>query len=175
MGEENRAPSPQAQSTADLAVASRGPTWPSLDRRARQSRRDKATRSWDSILGLRRRKSGRRLKESENIYVDRYRRRDVALLAAILLLNVCDAFFTLRWLEMGGHEANPLMDRLLQAGDFAFLLQKSFVVGIWLVILVVHKNFRTARIGLWSLFVLYVGVLLYHFVLHASGVSPTSG
>ena len=77
---------------------------------------------------------------------------------------------------MGGREANPLMNWLLSFGDSAFLVQKCVVVGIWLIILTVHKNFRIARIGLWSLFALYTGVLIYHFVLQSGiiGSAPNA-
>ncbi|MFT5696947.1 MAG: hypothetical protein ACI9QQ_002929 [Myxococcota bacterium] len=83
-----------------------------------------------------------------------------------------DAFFTLRWLGMGGGEGNPLMDMLIRANDMLFLLQKCVVVGLWLVILIVHKNFRIARYGLWGAFILYTGILFYHFALQAGGPLP---
>ena len=39
------------------------------------------------------------------------------------------------------------MDFFLDIGPGAFLVQKCFVVGAWLLLLLVHKNFRFARIG----------------------------
>ena len=104
--------------------------------------------------------------------MDLYGTGDVLLLSGIFVLNIFDAFFTLRWLQLGGVEANPLMDRLLQTNDLLFLFQKCFVVGIWLLILMVHKNFRVARLGLWMLLLVYAGLLVYHFVLQAEGVPP---
>lgn len=146
-----------------------------LERRSGEDRRGQPTRIWDSLFGRKLRKHGRREGESENTYVDVYRRRDVGLILGILLLNILDAFFTLRWLDMGGGEANPIMDQLLEhGGDFAFLVQKCLVVGLWLVVLIVHKNFRIARVGLLSLFAIYGLLLLYHFVLQTSGVPPTA-
>ena len=142
------------------------------ERRESTDRRDAPTRGWDSLRGFYRRTKGRRQGESENIYVDSYTRQDVALTLGVLVLNILDAFFTLRWLGMGGGEGNPLMEMLIRAKDMLFLLQKCIVVGLWLVILVIHKNFRIARLGLWAAFILYLGILLYHFVLQTSDTPP---
>jgi D-alanyl-lipoteichoic acid acyltransferase DltB (MBOAT superfamily) len=61
---------------------------------------------------------------------------------------------------------------LLEIGEGAFLLQKCIVVGVWLIVLVIHKNFRLARIGLYSLAGVYSLLILGHFALIASDVSP---
>jgi hypothetical protein len=136
-------------------------------------RRSRPTSVWDSLRGLRGRQYARRSDEGENTYVDVYQPRDVAMLMSILVLNVLDAFYTLRWLQIGGREANPLMNWLLELGDAAFLIQKCVVVGLWLIVLTVHKNFRIARMGLWSLLILYSALLLYHFFLQAGyGLPP---
>lgn len=142
------------------------------DRRTSADRRDTPTRCWDSILGFHRRKRGRRAGESEDIYVDQYSGQDVALTIGILTLNILDAFFTLRWLGMGGGEGNPLMEMLIRSNDMLFLLQKCVVVGLWLVVLMMHKNFRIARWGLWGALALYTGILFYHFALQAGGPPP---
>lgn len=137
------------------------------DRRGDSERRESPTRIWDSILGFSRRARGRRDGEIENIYVDSYTREDLLLTVGVLVLNILDAFLTLRWMSMGGGEGNPLMDMLIRSNDILFLFQKCVVVGVWLVILVIHKNFRIARLGLWGAFILYSGILLYHFALQA--------
>jgi hypothetical protein len=62
---------------------------------------------------------------------------------------------------------------LLELGDgHVFLLQKCFVVGMWLIILLMHKNFRIARVGMWSMLVLYSLVIAFHLAIIASGVEP---
>jgi len=104
--------------------------------------------------------------------VDRYSKQEVALLLAIFVLNVADAFFTMRWLQRGGREANPIMEFFLDIGPAAFLLQKCVVVGLWLVILLVHKNFRFARIGLYSAFAVYGALLILHFGILFFGIEP---
>jgi len=149
------------------------PQSPNGDRRIGDDRRDSPTKSWDSLFGFHRRERGRRTGESENIYVDAYSKHDVALTVSILVLNILDAFFTLRWIDMGGGEGNPLMNVLIETSDLMFILQKCLVVGLWIVILMIHKNFRIARFGLWGALILYAGILLYHFSLQSAGVPPS--
>ena len=145
--------------------------WGGLDRRD-GDRRDRPTRPWNGIFGPRRRTHGRRSGDRVG-YVDRYSRRDVALILAVFTLNVGDAFFTMLWLERGGQEANPIMDFFLDIGPGAFLLQKCIIVGIWLIILLVHKNFRFARIGIYVSLAAYAALMLVHFGIIASGIDPT--
>ncbi len=136
-----------------------------VDRRREADRRDRPTRGWDALRGRGQRLAGRRGEEIDRIYVDRYRRGDVLLVVGIFVLNLLDAFFTLRWLQLGGREGNPLMEEILSSNEFLFLAQKCFVVGICLVVLVVHKQFRVARFGLWALFSVYGALVLYHALL----------
>jgi hypothetical protein len=96
----------------------------------------------------------------------------VALLMAIFLLNVGDAFFTMLWLDRGGREANPVMDFFLDIGPIAFLMQKCLVVGFWLVLLLVHKNFRFARIGLYASLLVYGILMIIHFGIIAFDIEP---
>jgi len=151
------------------------PTWPEADRRSHHDRRHRPTPSWAAFLGLRRRRAGRRAGETQDVYVDVFRSSDILLLVGIFVLNIFDALFTLLWLERGGGEGNPIMKWMLEEGDYVFLIQKCLVVGLWLVFLMIHKNFRFAKIGLWSLATFYALVILYHFVLIASGVDPKTG
>ncbi|MEZ4216000.1 MAG: DUF5658 family protein [Myxococcota bacterium] len=138
------------------------PTWPVVDRRRSADRRSRPTRFFDSVLGHRRRRAGRRAGEGADQYVDRLGTRGIALALAVFALNIFDAFCTLVWLRRGGSEGNPIMDWALDAGDSVFLFQKCFVAAIWIVVLVVHKNFRLARLGLWSLLVVYALLAIYH-------------
>jgi hypothetical protein len=137
------------------------------DRRGGERRRG-PTRPWDFLLGRARRHRGRRTGDHLRTYVDRYRRRDLLLLVAVFALNILDALFTLIWVGEGGGEKNPLMDRLLQSGDQVFINVKFFISGLAFVVLVAHKNFKLARVGLWALFAIYVGVFLYHILLQTS-------
>jgi hypothetical protein len=141
------------------------------EERRKADRRNQPTRPWSGFLTPLRRAHGRR-SEDQASYVDRYTKQDVILLLTIFLLNVGDAFFTLLWLSRGGREANPVMDFFLDIGPWAFLGQKCLVVGLWLVILVVHKNFRMARIGLYSALFVYGMLMILHFGIIALGIEP---
>lgn len=144
--------------------------WEASDRRV-GDRRDAPTRPWTSFFTPQRRARGRRAEDVRS-YVDRYTRRDVLLVMSIFLLNVGDAFFTMLWLSRGGREANPVMDFFLDIGPWAFLAQKCLVVGFWLLILLVHKNFRFARIGLYASLVVYALLMILHFGIIALGIEP---
>jgi hypothetical protein len=144
--------------------------WTGPDRRA-ADRRDAPTRLLPSRSTPARRAGGRRDTDHSS-YVDRYTKRDVALLMTIFLLNVGDAFLTMMWLERGGREANPVMDFFLDIGPTAFLVQKCIVVGFWLVILLAHKNFRFARLGLYASLVVYALLMILHFSIIALKIEP---
>jgi hypothetical protein len=145
------------------------------DRRKQDDRRARPTSMRSTLLGLSRRRAGRRAGERDGIYVDRFHRSDVLLVLAVFTLNIMDAGFTMAWLQRGGSEGNPLMARLLDLGHTAFLIEKCFVVGVWLLVLLVHKNFRVARIGLRALLVIYGLLFAYHVALVTSGVDPRKG
>ncbi len=163
--------SPSTNVTSSTCVtATDSPSWIGPDRR-RADRRQQPMRPWARWRGPLRRAGGRR-QEDRRGYVDVYSRRDVALLLAIFLLNVGDAFFTLRWLGRGGREANPVMDLFLDIGPGAFLVQKCLVVGGWLLVLVIHKNYRVARLGLYTAFAVYAALMVVHFGIIAFRIEP---
>ncbi len=74
--------------------------------------------------------------------------------------------------ELDEAEPHPIMDFFLDIGPGAFLIQKCLVVGIWLVILLVHKNFRFARLGLYASLVVYALLMVVHFGIIALGITP---
>ena len=164
-GSNSGIPDPSGKSDAEEAAS-----WNGSDRRA-GDRRDAPTRPWTSFFTPKRRATGRR-DEDHSSYVDRYTRRDVALLISIFLLNVGDALFTMRWLDRGGLEANPVMNFFLDIGPGAFLAQKCLVVGFWLLILLVHKNFRFARAGLYASLAVYAVLMAVHLAIIALGIEP---
>lgn len=147
-----------------------GPAWPRDERRS-NDRRNRPTTPWKDLFSPLRRARGRRRSDRTG-YVDRYSKQDVALLFAIFLLNIADAFMTMLWLHRGGREANPIMDFFLDIGPVAFLAQKCLVVGFWLILLLVHKNFRFAKIGLYASLAVYALLLIVHFGIIALGVEP---
>lgn len=144
--------------------------WNGAERRQRDRRR-RPTRPWQDLLTPLRRAEGRRSSD-QGSYVDRYSTQDLALLLSIFLLNVVDAIMTLLWLHRGGGEANPVMAFFLDLGPMAFIAQKCIVVAFWLVLLLVHKNFRFAKLGLYGLLVVYSLLFVVHFSIVALGIEP---
>jgi hypothetical protein len=140
-------------------------TWPHAERRKNPDRRRRSTRWWESLLGRRRRERGRRAGESENIYVDIYHNADLILILSIFMLNLADAYFTLDYLGRGGQEANPFANHLIASGPITFVYEKCFAVGLCLVALLVHRSFRMARVGMYSLLGCYGVLTLYHLLL----------
>jgi hypothetical protein len=134
-------------------------------------RRNRPTAPWKDLFSPLRRARGRRASDQTG-YVDRYSKRDVALLFAIFALNIADAYMTMLWLHRGGREANPIMDFFLDIGPAAFLTQKCLIVGFWLILLLVHKNFRFAKVGLYASLAVYALLLIVHFGIVALGIEP---
>ncbi|HET6204119.1 MAG TPA: DUF5658 family protein [Planctomycetota bacterium] len=108
---------------------------------------------------------GRRRASRVNSYVDIYGPGLLAATCAILGLNVLDSILTVIHIGRGGAEMNPLMRWLLDQGQVPFLFWKSLVVGVGVVFLCMHKNFRLGRAGLGLALSSYGGLLGYHIWL----------
>lgn len=147
--------------------------WPYVERRGGGDRRHKSTPplSRFSFLGGMRAR-GRRKGERDNIYVDRYERRDLWGVVVVLVLNILDAWLTLLYLGYGGTEANPVARQLLEWGTSWFLGAKSLLVTACLLFLAVHKTFRCVRPALAILIWFYGGLLAYHLWLQAAAILP---
>lgn len=98
--------------------------------------------------------------------MDRYSRTEIALVIGVLVLSLLDMFFTLVHLEAGGTEANPIMAwTLAWGGEGAFKAVKVATTVLALAVLLLHVRFQRVRSLLTFAFVLYAGVLLFHFYL----------
>lgn len=148
-------PALPSASSADGPSTYRGP-----DRRNRPTPRV----SRFSFRGGRRR-GGRRRGEDQASFVDLYSVRLLAMLLWIALMNIADSFFTLIHLQSGGTEVNPIAGVLLTTGLPSFVLLKSTMIALALVVLCVHKNFHLARLGLWVAAIAYTLLCLYHLSL----------
>ncbi len=134
--------------------------WRGPDRRARKTPR---LSRWSFLAG--RRREPRRDGEREGSFVDVYGSRLLVALMWVALANVADCFFTLVHLQNGGAEVNPVADLLLRTGLMKFVLLKSGLVTLALLILCLHKNLRVARMGLWAAAAAYAVLIVYHLVL----------
>ena len=83
--------------------------------------------------------------------------------AAVLVLNVLDAGFTLGWLRRGeATEANPLFEELASQRPWRFVLVKVALVALGLVILYRYRHVKLARGSLVLALVVYLGLFAYH-------------
>ena len=118
-----------------------------------------------TILGGRR-KGGRRMLETANLYVDRYPFSIGLLLLGIFFLNCMDAVFTLLHLQRGGEEANPFMALALEFGPQAFFFIKSGITAGCLFFLLFHIRFLYVRKVFAAVFGIYSCVFGYHLYLN---------
>jgi len=112
-----------------------------------------------------RRRGPRRAGELEGSFVDRYSRRLWILILWIAVMNVADSFFTIVHLQNGGIELNPVAAALLESGRAGFVIWKSTLIGVPLVVLCIHKNFALARLGIVAAAATYTALCLYHLSL----------
>jgi len=88
----------------------------------------------------------------------------------VLVLNLCDALFTLLWVRAGlAREANTLLDELVDEHAVAFVLTKLSLVSLGSWLLWQRRDRPLAVIAIFVAFTLYYLVLVYH-VQYASGL-----
>jgi hypothetical protein len=153
---------PGAEGTTGSSANEPRPRGP--DRRAQPTRR----LSRYAIFGGRRR-SVRRDEEREGSFVDVHGTRLWCMVLWVVLMNLGDSFFTLLHLQAGGIELNPIAQALLRTGRESFVFTKSFLIGLALIVLVIHKNFILARLGLWTAVGTYTLLVAYHLLLFGIG------
>jgi len=85
------------------------------------------------------------------------------IIVSILVLNVCDAVFTMIWIETGvATEANPLLRELVNEYPLLFVLVKTTLVSLGCLLLWRFRNRATSIIGIFIAFLVYYLLLLYH-------------
>jgi hypothetical protein len=83
--------------------------------------------------------------------------------AAIVVLNLLDAMFTLIYIQLGhATESNPLMDRVLAHSPVMFMMAKLGLVSLGVALLWRLRAHRAARVGLLATSSAYVALLCYH-------------
>ncbi|QDU84876.1 hypothetical protein Pla163_19940 [Planctomycetes bacterium Pla163] len=136
------------------------------ERRDVHERRSRPTPRFSrySLLGGRR-MGPRRGEEAEGLFVDAYGLRWWLLILWIAAMNCLDTYFTLLHLQAGGAEINPVADELLRSGRLGFVLSKTILIGVALVVLTIHKNFTLARLGVYAAASVYTLLVGYHLTL----------
>ena len=117
-----------------------------------------------SLAGGRRR-DVRRGPEREGTFVDLYDWPLLGVLAWIAIANMADSFFTLHHLQAGGVELNPIAEELLRTGHLGFVSIKCGLISVALLVLLMHKNFAAARLGIWVAGIAYTLLFAYHLLL----------
>jgi Domain of unknown function (DUF5658) len=138
----------------------------SLDRRQLPDRRAHPTTLWRTLCSPGRRSGFRRAGEGHQAYVDGLARPTVVLALLVFVGSLLDALLTLRYLEDGGGEANPLMRLALAYGPTVFVALKLGITGVAVWVLAAHQQWRLATRGLYGLVLGYGTVLGYHLVLY---------
>ena len=85
------------------------------------------------------------------------------VVGSLLILNMLDGVLTIAWIGSGrATEANPLMDVLLAANPILFMIVKTLLVYLGVLLLWQHRNKMTAVVSLYLCFFAYTCVFLYH-------------
>ncbi|HEX6995327.1 MAG TPA: DUF5658 family protein [Gammaproteobacteria bacterium] len=117
-----------------------------------------------------RRRNGGRRRDDYALFVDWHEPHLLFLAIAILLLSVTDAFMTVTLLSVGAHEANPVMELVLQQRPELFAAVKMALTGAGVLVLVACARatlFRIIRVSAvmhWFL-LLYAGLIAYEYWL----------
>ena len=133
---------------------------------------DRRNFSWRTVVfgfALSRRRHLRREEDADILFLDWHHPWLFFLSVGIMLLSCVDAFMTLRLLEHGMIEANPIMASLLGQGTGVFAVTKVLMTGTSILILVFLaksrflNRFRTGLI-LTFFFSCYACLVCYEFV-----------
>jgi Domain of unknown function (DUF5658) len=117
-----------------------------------------------------RRREHRRSAEDEPVFIDWHHPWLFFLAVGTMLLSCLDAFFTLRLLDRGAIEVNPVMAVAISYGTLAFTVSKMLMTGLGILMLVFlsrSRLFNRVRTGLFLtvFFSVYACVVCYQFVL----------
>ncbi len=111
------------------------------------------------------RKSVRRASDSNgNYYTDHRRPALSALIIFIIFMSLLDYGFTLVHLNNGAIELNPLMAMAIKVSEVYFFLLKYLITSIGLLILYLYKDFFPTHKVVFSIFVIYSILIVYHLV-----------
>jgi len=85
------------------------------------------------------------------------------IVKTVLVLNLCDAIFTLVWVRWGlAREANLMIDKLVEDHALAFFAVKLGLVGMGSWLLWRRREHPPAVVAIFIAFLAYYLVLLYH-------------
>lgn len=133
---------------------------------------DRRTFSWRTVLygfTRSRRHAHRRDSDNEVVFIDWHHPWLFFLAVGTMLLSVADAFLTLRLIELGMIEANPVMEAVMQQSTLLFTSTKLAMTGFGILVLVFlaksqfMNRFRTG-LFLTMFFSFYACLVCYELV-----------
>lgn len=146
---------------------------PNNDKRSQSDRRSRPTSVWSAFPPAGKRMRNRRTEEHKLPYfVDRFSSMMLVVVLMLVVASITDAVFTIKLIEAGGSEINPVMGHLLDYGTFPFLMGKYVLTVIGMPLLLIYKNhylfgtrFRVAYLfpvllGLYAVLISYQLVLM---------------
>ncbi len=87
------------------------------------------------------------------------------VLSTIIVFNLMDLLLTVRVLEAGGYEVNPIMSRLFDMGHVPAALVKLGIVGLASLLLWALRRYRRALEMALMLLVAFSLLMFYHVSL----------
>ena len=89
------------------------------------------------------------------------------------MLNAIDGVLTVFWVFSGhAHEANPIMDHLIEVDPVVFMAVKLALVALGSFLLWRLRYKRAAVVAIFVLFMVYYGILVVHAYAFSSIVFP---
>ena len=133
---------------------------------------DRRSLSWRTAFfgfARSRRRSLRREKDADELFLDWHHPWLFFLAVGIMIMSCIDAFMTLQLLQHGMTEVNPVMAAILEQGTAAFAAVKVTMTGTSILILVFLAKIRflnRIRVGLFltMFFSFYACLICYEFV-----------
>ena len=140
--------------------------------REQRSGADRREFSWRTVaygFALSRRHAHRRSADEEVVFLDWHHPWLFFLAVGIMLFSCADAFLTLKLLELGMIESNPIMNALMKQSTALFASTKLAMTGVGILILVFLAEARflnRVRTGLFLtiFFSFYACVVCYELV-----------
>lgn len=133
---------------------------------------DRRDFSWRTVVygfARSRRHATRRDGEAEPVFTDWHHPWLFFLATGIMVMSSLDAFFTLRLIDLGAYEANPVMAAAMEGGTLNFAVSKLLLTGFGILALVFLARamfFNRIRTGLLltAFFACYAVLICYEFV-----------
>ncbi|HEX5011195.1 MAG TPA: DUF5658 family protein [Planctomycetota bacterium] len=145
-----------------------------MEQRRLPDRRRRRTPALSRRMLTGRRRGGRRAGERKDIYVDRYRPWEGALVLLVVAMCAMDLLLTLDVIQRGGEEWNPVMRVALDLGVWPFVVIKLAITAVGALVLLLRVRFRGMRVVLVGLTLLYALLMGWHAVLRGEGPDRTA-